>query len=177
MKTICVIFATASLAFISSCDLFDNAPELPAITTQGKGTFGCFVNGGLFTNEGVSGFGNGLYAELQQTTDVTRVVIYASNTSTKQNLIISIRDLPTLQVGKKYDLLSDPLFFVDYTNYSTTPSCSYRDIVSGSLEFLKLEITNPEKMIISGTFEIKATSTTCGEINISSGRFDINDII
>ena len=178
MKTLSTILAIASLAFLSSCDLFDNDPELPPITTEGKGTFGCYVNGKLFLNEGVSGFGNGLYAELQKTPDVARIVIYVSNSSAKQTLIMSIRDLPTLQVGKIYNLLSDPLFFFDYIDYSTTPSCTYTymEVISGNIKLLKFEVTNPQRMIISGTFEFTASSVKCGEISITSGRFDISDV-
>jgi len=176
MKTLFNILAIASLFFIGSCDLFDDDPELPPITTEGKGTFGCLVDGKLFLNKGVSGFGNGLYAELQKSADVTRIVIYASNSAIKQNLIISIRDLPTLQVGKIYDLLSDPLFFLDYTDYSITPSCTYREVISGNVKLLKFEITNPQRMIIAGTFELTAKSVGCGETSITSGRFDISNV-
>ena len=162
---------------MSSCNLFDNDPELPPITTEGKGTFGCLVNGKLFLNEGVSGFGNGLYAELQTAQDSIGINLYAGNSATQQNLIMSIFDTPSLQVGKVYDL-SDPLFFLDYTKYSNSSSCIYREVISGSIKLLKFDISNPQNRIIAGTFEFSASSADCNDtVKVTHGRFDINDII
>ncbi len=92
MKTLFTILAIASLASLSSCDLFDNEPELPPITTEGKGTFGCYVNGNLFLPEAPSGYGNGIRAELFKNSTLTSVNIYAGNSSTKQTFIIAILD-------------------------------------------------------------------------------------
>ncbi len=175
MKIFFTVLSIAALLFFSSCDLFNNEPELPPITAEGKGTFGCLVNGKLFLNEGVSGYGNGLYAELQTATDVARIVIYSGNSSTKQNLILSIRDKPTLQVGKVYDL-SDSIFLLDYTEYKKIPSCSYRTAISGNVKLLKFDVTNASK-IIAGTFEFTASSIDCKDtITVTQGRFDISDV-
>ena len=164
------------LVFSSSCDSDDSHDgQLPPITTAGKGTFGCFVHGNVFLNEGLFGFGNGLYAELQVGADVARVILYAGNYATKQNLILSIKDTPTLQVGKIYDLQDSEI--VQYIEYSADQKCYYDVVLTGTMELLKFEVSNPQNRIISGKFEFTASSVDCqSTVVITEGRFDTNDV-
>ena len=178
MKILSVILIVTTFIFLSSCDLFNmkHDPKLPPITTDGKNTFGCLVNGKVFLNEGSFGFGNGVYAELQFATDSIGVNLYAGNSSTQQNLILSIFDTPALQVGKIYNL-NNPEFFVRYVDYSGNPPwCNYKNVISGNIKLLKFDITNAQNKIIAGTFEVTASSTDCNDtMNIKQGRFDISD--
>ncbi len=176
MKTMFTILAFASLSFITSCDVFDKEPELPPITTEGKGTFGCLVNGKLFLPNAPLGYGSGVYAELQTYPDTLGISIYVSNSATKQTLVIFIYDTPTLEVGKVYNL-THAKFSVDYIEYSDMSSCRYQTIIDGSLTLLKLDIANPERMIAAGTFEFEESSIDCQDtIIVTSGRFDISDV-
>ena len=177
MKTIFTILIITSIAFISSCDLSENDPELPPITAEGKGTFGCYVNGNLFLPAAPLGYGTGVRAELQfGSVDTVGVNIYATNSGQHKNLLISIYDSPTLQVGKVYDL-SDPSFFVQYLDPRGEFSCTYREVISGSITLLKFEISNPHGKIIAGTFKLSASSSGCNDtVVITNGRFDIGDV-
>ena len=178
MKILSVILIVTTFIFLSSCDLFNmkHDPKLPPLTTEGNDTFGCLVNGNLFLPEAPFGYGTGVYAELQGVnTDTVGINLYATNSTTDHNLIISIFDTPTLQVGKIYNL-SDAKFFVDYTDYSNTPSCTYKKVISGDLKLLKFDITNPKHMIIAGIFEFDASSADCTDtVNVTQGRFDVSD--
>ncbi len=176
MKTLFTILTIASLVFLSSCDLFDNDPELPPITTEGKGTFGCYVNGKLFLPKAPFGYGTGSRAEILINDTINAVNIYASNTDANENIFISILDKPGLLIDKTYDLTDANRCGFEYLNYNTTPSCRYTEVISGSIKLLKFEVTNPQRMIISGTFELTAKNVECGEISITSGRFDISAV-
>jgi hypothetical protein len=172
MKAFLFILVLATLPSLSSCQLFGNEPELPPITTEGKGTFGCLVNGELLLNDAPWGYGTGAYVELQKIADTVGVNIYAGSSSQRKNLIISVWDSPTLQVGKIYNLKD---FDAIYTDYSSTISCQYRTVISGSIKFLKVNTTTP---IVAGIFEFTASSIDCQDkVTITSGRFDINQFL
>ena len=154
MKTIFTILAITSLAFASSCNLFDNDPELPPITTEGKGTFGCYINGKIFLPKAPFGYGTGGRAELLINNTINAVNIYASNNIAKENIFISILDKPNLIVGNTYSLTDASCCGFEYLNYNITPSCRCTEVISGSLKLLKFNTTNAQSMIIAGTFEI-----------------------
>ena len=178
MKTLSTILAIASLSLLTSCDIFDNEPELPPITTEGKGTFRCLVDGKLFLPNAPFGYGSGVYAELQYgSVDTVGVNIYATNSSQHKNLLISIYDSPTLLVGKIYDL-SNPSFFLQYLDPRDNSTCTYRKVISGNIKLLKFDITNSQTKIVAGTFEFTASSVGCNDtVTVTNGRFDINDVI
>ncbi len=122
MKTLITILTIVSLAFLSSCDLFGDDPELPPITTEGKGTFGCLVNGKLFLPNAPLGYGSGVRAELFANDTINALNIYASNNVAKQNIFISILDKPDLRISNTYDLSDITRCGFEYLNYSTSPS-------------------------------------------------------
>ncbi len=178
MKRLLNIFAIGTFGLFSTCDFLrsDVKPDLPPITTEGRGTFGCLVNGELFLPDAPLGYGTGVFAELENFPDTLGLFIYASNSTAGRTLVIYFFGNPTLEVGKSYDLAQHK-FSVNYIKYNSTASCRYRSIVSGSIKLLKLNIANPEHRIVAGTFEFVETSADCQDtVVVTSGRFDINDV-
>ncbi len=79
-------------------------------------------------------------------------------------------------IGHEYILSDTTCCGMNYVSYKTPPTCRYDEVIFGSVKLLKFEVANPQRMIISGTFELTAKSVECGEISITSGRFDISDV-
>lgn len=178
MQPLLNIFPVATLWILSACDFLgsDSKPQLPPVTTEGRGTFGCFVNGELFLADAPLGYGTGVFAELETFPDTLGLFIYASNSNAGGTLVIYFFGSPTLEVGKSYDLAHHK-FSVDYIKYNSTTSCRYQSVISGSIKLLKFNIANPEHMIVAGTFEFVETSIDCQDtVVVTSGRFDINDV-
>ncbi len=178
MKQVLLILAITSLLLAGGCNLFPGDPELPPITMDGRNTFGCLVDGKLFLPKPPSGFGSGTYVSIEKIADTVGISVYATNSVLHQNLNFFIYDVPTIVVGKVYDLASDPIFSIRYTDHSTGSSCTYQSIVSGNVEFLKFGISNPQSIIVSGIFNFIIYSDDCTRtINLTDGRFDISDIL
>jgi hypothetical protein len=176
MKAFLTILILATLLALSSCQLFDNEHELPPITTEGKGTFGCLVNGKVFLPEAPWGYGSGVSAELFKNDTLSSVNIYAGNTNTRQTLFISVLDEPEIMIGKLYDLTDTTKCGFHYVDYSGSFTCDYESLISGHLQFLKFDVTNTTK-IIAGTFELTSSSVDCKDMTIvTKGRFDISDV-
>jgi hypothetical protein len=157
--------------FYSACN--EDEDELPAITMEGRNTFGCLVNGELFLPNGPLGQ-SGLHAEISNYRDTAGLIIYASNTAANKVLTVSIFDTPMLQTGKPYDL-RDSSFQVQYIDYDNSKNCTYETVEEGYITLSKFELT---ENIISGTFEIKIFSKNCNDsVNLEQGRFDIAEIV
>jgi hypothetical protein len=175
IKLFLSVVSLAGLALLNGCD-HNNVPQLPPITTEGKDTFGCLIDGKLFLPNAPAGQGTGVHAEIQSVTDTIGIVIYSGNNVSDQSFTISFSDTPSLKVGKEYDLTTKNSFF-DYTEYGNSPWCHYDSIITGNIKLLKFDITGQPK-VIAGTFEIKAISKDCKKtVAITQGRFDIGDVI
>ncbi len=178
MKQALLLVMITSLLMIDGCNLFPGDPELPPLTMDGRNTFGCLVDGKLFLPKAPSGFGSGTYVSIEKIADTVGVTVYATNSVIHQNLNFFIYDAPTIEIGKVYDLTSDPIFSIRYTDHFTGLSCTYQTVVNGSVEFLKFNISNPQSIIVSGTFNFTIYSDDCTKtIKITDGRFDISDIL
>ena len=176
MKNLSLLSVAISVVFCPlfyiSCDEDEN--KLPAITMEGRNTFGCLANGKLFTSKAPLGQ-PGVHAELATNRqDTTEITIYAGNYSTDQALSISFYDSPTLQVDKIYNL-NNSKFQVRYTEYGNAIPCTFESVKKGYIQLIKFDLNNN---IIAGTFEFDLLSIDCNrEINISEGRFDISEVI
>ena len=165
-----VSLALLTIGF-SACEEED---ELPSITLEGKNTFGCLVNGKLFTPKAPPGQ-VGTEADLFQLGDTaTSVNIYGSNYASDQSFFISIIDSPELQIDKTYSLTDSTCCGIEYSEFGDFPSCRYKKSLSGHVKLLKFDIN---QKILSGTFEFKAYSDACNDtVTITEGRFDIGEI-
>jgi hypothetical protein len=169
------IFYTLSLG--SSCDDFTNIKrdELPAITTEGKNTFGCKVNGEVFRN-----FGRNFYFRDLKVRRNSAVLgdfsLHASQTTRMhggESEITSIDFYSIFTTEGEHpfteaSMYADPSIFCD-------PNIIIfeRDTASpASLNILRLDTVN---FIIAGTFEFVLIHPECpgDTLRITEGRFDV----
>jgi hypothetical protein len=153
--------------FFSSC--CEDEGRLPPITTEGRNTLGCLVNGEVWLP--LRSFAQGgIYSELQVGVDTVGVNIYGDNAKSDDGITISFFDSPTLQTDLNYDL-TNPGFHVEYSKNADKIVCFYDSVLSGNVKLLKFDTNN---QIISGTFEFKVYSIACnGTVTVSEGRFDV----
>lgn len=138
--------------------------KLPAATQEGKGTFGCLMNGKAWV---VKSFTNAptFYQEgvLQIVAHVTTpkidqvmsIILYEDNLTVAQYIL---NEYPE-KVGLVEDLAAN---------------CEYltSTVYQGSLTITNFDQTN---FIISGTFEFEAYSDDCSKsVKVTHGRFDLH---
>ena len=147
----------------------DFEEKLPAITTEGKNTFGCRVNGEIWIP----------WIEFDLFDNHTTVSYHAPtggvNISTKKKIddldlfqAISFSSTDVKGIGEhEYNR-------ADYRDYDTAFCESYRfehdTILGNKFNILKLDTENH---IISGTFEFTAINDECDPVVITDGRFDL----
>lgn len=169
------IFYTLSLG--SSCDDFTNIKrdELPAITTEGKNTFGCKVNGEVFRNFGSNFYFRDLKVR-RNSAALGDFSLHASQTTRMhggESEITSIDFYSIFTTEGEHpfteaSMYSDPSIFCHPNN-----NVFERDTASpASLNILRLDTVN---FIIAGTFEFVLTHPECpgDTIRITEGRFDV----
>jgi hypothetical protein len=145
--------------------------QLPPITTEGKNTFGCLVNGNVWLPEVTpyqmfvypltSSYNPNIGLDVKATKNIDNQ-IYEGTSLQIINLddtgvFILDSNLPIGSYGVYYDLSKG-------CNYTTD------SIQIGTVEILKLDTSNK---IIAGTFEMKLWKNGCDTINITEGRFDV----
>ena len=165
-----IVWLMLLVIFFSACQEDD---ELPSITSEGKNTFGCLVNGRLFTPKAPPGQ-TGTQAHFFLLGDTsTSVNIYGGNYN--QDVFISIIDSPELQIDKTYSLTDSTCCGIEYSEFGDSPSCRYKKALSGNVKLIKFDIN---QKILAGTFEFKAYSDACNDtVTITEGRFDIGEIL
>lgn len=149
------------LFLITSCEsLINPEPELPPITTEGKNTFGCLVNGEVWLPKGginnpklnVSLSNSGEF-ELQAFRDADRetIQLYFIDCC-DENLNSEINSFPFSAAAAN---LGDCFFETDSS--------------AGHFEILEY---SPRDFIMAGTFEF-TIEDECDTIRVTEGRFDV----
>lgn len=195
-----LIYILLILFFISCTNDNDGTKQnLPAITTEGKNTFGCKIDGGIFLPKSSGGFSIGykvpiLYARYFNLTSTYYhlkpgyyLMINAYNELTNKSVRIELEksDLP-LYEGKIYPiaLKTDGLINANYSFSTTTPHPGYNNVFiyeshefnstnehTGEIKIIKIDETN---LIISGIFSFDCINNSDNKVaKISEGRFDI----
>jgi hypothetical protein len=171
--------------FFTACSNDDNKKttnpidQLPPMTTTGKNTIGCLVNGVPFTDSGLM---NNFYqlVEGEYYLAINWENGFGDNFVAGQ---ISIRKTQIIE-GESYLLNNnDSSSMIDYiggaANYVYSDNSNFGEfytnsIYSGVVTFTKF---NTQSSIMSGTFEFQARELITGEIiNITDGRFDLTFI-
>lgn len=166
MKYLSIILLLSMPLAFTNC--LEDVDELPPITMEGKNTFGCLVNGKLWLPER----GQDLVFEPQLSGDtIGGGNLYSSGG--ESSFVISIYDVPNLQINKTYDLANGK-YYADYLTWFGDISCHYDSIIEGTVTLSRFDRTNN---IISGVFEFKAYGVECSDtVVITEGRFDIGPI-
>jgi len=194
-------FKILSLIFffvlMNSCSQDDDGTtsSLPSITTEGKNTFGCKIDGQTFLPRDAGGLNindpvptlRAIYVFNEFYFDGYMLSIFADNEILRKTLLIEMTASDTpLEEGEiypitikedgnihaSYDFVGELVDNGDGTGYQ--PFFGYRTTnqFTGELEILKLDTEN---QIISGTFWFDCEEVDNGEIvAITEGRFDIN---
>lgn len=164
-------FAVA-LTALSDCDRKDPQPKtelekLPPATQEGKYTFGCLVNGNAFVTktsldisavyqDGLLQISAGIEGSKIQTINF---FIYDSNVVPGN---YELKD--SLGNEAKYLLFDkDSGILCEYVTNSSSDN-------QGNLELTKFDQFN---LIVSGTFQLRLTNSTCEKVEITNGRFDL----
>ncbi|GAA0188644.1 hypothetical protein GCM10009122_47620 [Fulvivirga kasyanovii] len=165
------ILAPVSLALLaigfSACQEDD---ELPAITSEGKNTFGCLVNGDLWLPKGS-------FNVPSTAADYTSGY-FLSFSARSENTTFRFTVEEPILINHRYDLTDTTRVRANYTNKTDNNLCFYKDyhVLNGSLEITKFSLAYQNK-VLSGTFEFTTYNPDCGDtIKVTEGRFDIGDI-
>jgi len=163
------------LLSILSCTKTEEIEKLPPMTTEGKNTFGCLVNGKAWIpkTEGGGLFNERLSIKYEGRSFSIQASLRLNKDETFQRLFVSTNftDLGVYQIP--HPPFSGEIYFnLNKVPIGTMPCTTYKCIPEDTeIEILYLD-TN--KRIISGTFSYKNLTNRCGDIiNITDGRFDV----
>ena len=174
MKHLLLTITLAVLLF-SCCKKKDESPQLPAITQEGKNTFGCKVDGSIITATGKPiNWNDDEYVDYRRGGGVIGVVtiIKAQNPSPKWDLRIEF-NATDYETG---------LFIIKTSNYN---QASYFDLHSndaplgGNSYYTNrkdtgiVNIMRNDTKVIAGTFEMTVANDSGKIVHITDGRFDI----
>jgi hypothetical protein len=167
-KLFVALFLLISTLTLIHCD--DPPPlseleKLPPKTQEGKGRFGCLVNGkawvikssyhtGASYQRDVFSVGGDLDDDSNRDQTIQMVII---NSVLEENKIYSLTDFP----NSYSEFISSAPFRCWYESEST---------LSGELILTKVDINN---RIVSGEFEFTTVNDECDTVKITDGRFDL----
>ncbi|MDB5233680.1 MAG: hypothetical protein JWR44_673 [Hymenobacter sp.] len=155
----------------SKCTQDDPSPQLPAATQTGANTFGCLVNGQVYTPAGRVGLGQNFYVSYDQAFNGGSLVVgtYRATASTRTALSIiaaNIRGPGTYSFGPGAGI------YGDYSDQNRSVPCDTyyggdtRTFSRGTLTITRLD------GIIAGTFEFTLAKPGCDTLRVTQGRFD-----
>ncbi|MGB5928382.1 MAG: hypothetical protein WBH03_09405, partial [Cyclobacteriaceae bacterium] len=139
----------------------DPIDQLPPLTTEGKGTFGCLVNGEAFVSR---------YPDaLADYTVFDNMNIRVDFKSPQSALSITLRNY-NMEEGYMEVKDSSTAFFTIYAN--SRPFCDYSssELIDGWVNIIEFE---PFEEFISGDFELIFYDENCDTVRITDGRFDL----
>jgi hypothetical protein len=166
LKYITIPLACLLCLSFSSCE---KEEVLPAETTTGEGTFGCYVNGKLWVPKGkllddimdlsydpnYQGGWLNLYSH-NRNDGITETIRLASYKVSQPDL---------------YEVNLDSEMMIIYND---DKSCKYTQDQATYYEgFVHIKKLDLESRIIAGTFELTAKIPDCDTLRITQGRFDM----
>ena len=163
------------LLSILSCTKTEEIDKLPPMTTEGKNTFGCLVNGKAWIpkTEGGGLFNERITVRYENEGLNIQANLRLNNDEIFQRLSVTANfiDLGTYQISPP------PFDGIVYFNLKNKPNgtieCTSYKCIPEDTEIQILYI-NTSQRIISGTFSYKNLTNRCGDIiNITDGRFDV----
>ena len=180
------IYSIIAIGYCLGCCPDKENPGLPPVTSEGKNTFACKINGEIFVADG-SGTdtpNRGIYAVLEANFDMSGrvlpidssdLIISATNGSRRVFLYVNhylFKHRHYLNnTTEEYPAIVNP------KNYGRVYSSGHNYITSsvdtGSVFISRWDI---EKRIIAGTFQFRAKSYTSKTdiVQVTEGRFDLD---
>lgn len=167
MKTMYQILGALSMITVftfSKCNKDDVILPLPAETQTGANTFGCKINGVIYTPRGS---GN-CYKFLIQYYKSDSTLLIKTNEGCGAGLNIYLEKVFEI---KDYQIFMPLANAFLYSNSNT--SCNWFDrtnsIQSGTITITRFDLPNK---VVSGRFNGILKQSGCPDINITEGRFD-----
>ena len=163
----------------SSCKKNKTSEQLPPETRDGKFTFGCKVNGTIFTSRGQEGLFADQFVSYSFNSIDSIIYISAKNSKTGFNFDLTIKysGKPGQYLMKGYPYRG---IFNNFSNGTTIPDndneFTTNENFTGVINVTFFNGTfNPYSIgtILSGTFEMEAINNEGKVIHITEGRFDI----
>lgn len=177
-----------TLVIVSTLNCTKSSNSLPPVTSNGNGTFGCYIDGKLFTNGGVVLYSRNLqvsygFADPSQpdTSEYNRdnpfLLIHAVNNDkagNRKSLFLQIRKVPAIS-GKTYALGT---FYVDtaaalYSASLADGTAETDQTGNGFTGTLVLSRFDTAARIVSGTFSFDAYNLKSDTVHFTQGRFDV----
>lgn len=147
---------------------------LPEATKIGKHTFGCLINGALFTPKTPAASFSYLSASYSYIDGVYQLTIGAPRqTAEKSDMIYLFTNGLTLEAGKTYPIsehLAKNAASASYDLYSNGKATSFK---SSSTLGGELTISRIDKEVIAGTFWFDGIAPNGEKVALREGRFDI----
>jgi len=176
MKQFQIFFLLIVCCVLQSTSCKKDSPEkLPAITNDGRDTFGCFVDGKAFLPSGPLLYGGTLNAVYSLVDGKMSLRIYSKNSKNGvvQRIDFISKDIE-LTEGKTYNLQKDAKTDNILAIYQKGENQHVREYyvtspLNGELHISKL---NVEQRILSGTFWFDAKSEG-NTVEVRDGRFDL----
>ena len=148
----------------------DPAEQLPPETQTGAFTFGCKVDGKIYTAKGKDGLLSSQHIKFNYLLDST-INIFVSNTETKFKMSIKMKYKGNLGMHTTIGYYRGGQF-TDNSNGTISNSlntCYTNDTLLGNIN---IKYFSPNS-ILAGTFEMDAINDNGRIIRITEGRFDI----
>lgn len=149
--------------------------KLPPATQTGANTFGCLLNGKAFMPGGGGLLDQVLTVQYDPTYGMGSLRITAKSFLSGSNYISMSLHGDTINTIGNYLLAFESKYSVFYFN--TYSQCTFNTydpppptITSGGLNVKKFDTNN---RIISGTFSFNVSTSACGTIEATDGRFDV----
>ena len=154
-----------ALTSLSDCERDEPKTELeklPPITQEGKNTFGCLVNGKAWVTK------TSIDAAAVYQQGILQVDAMVQSKSFFQSQFFLIR-YPKEGSFMLNDTVNSRIFMID-----SNTRCEYiTDDLNGSgtLSISKFDL---QKKVVSGVFEFSVRQSTCEELIVTNGRFDLS---
>lgn len=159
-----MLLLVSSLFIFSKCNKDPLPPTLPAETQTGANTFGCKVNGNIYT---ARGSGN-CYNYLVQYYKSDSTLAINTNNGCSNGLSIFLKSV--------YEIKDYTIFIPTFNSFyysNSDPVCNRFDrtnsLQSGTITITRFDLPNK---IVSGRFNGVLKQTGCPDVNITEGRFD-----
>ena len=174
-----LLLPLAGILLSASCKK-ESLNQLPPATQEGRRTFGCLVNGKVYTPKG-SPFAGPILKSNYQLLNTSTAQGHFFNLSASRKGNGYLEDITinsnnrSIEEGKVYTLQNAPgvgEIYGEYTIYKDPEINSYRTIgiLKGELHITKLDET---KQIVSGTFWFDAVNDKGEKVEVREGRFDM----
>jgi len=156
---------------LSQCQLKDPKPEehLPPATQTGANTFGCLVNGQVWTPAGYNGSSNYSMSYDTGVMDLRTYRYQQQPTNNFQYLILFARNM---QRSRSYDLsgiVENRIGWYDRLTGCDLSSDDPDTYHKGTLTITRLDL---QAGVITGTFDFILAKPGCDTVRVTQGRFD-----